>query len=309
MSQPLSIEHSEWTYLITTRTSGSRLWLIKNKDLEQRILGCLARYQEIYQVQIFGFILMGNHYHLLARFPQMNRALFMRDFNSSVARIIGRAVKSHGRRSVWARRYSYQILTRPEDIRHWLFYVALNPVSSGIVEKLSEYPSYNSFNDAIEGRERTYRWINWSKYLQQRRLKKPCREEDFSKEYVLRFSRLPGEEEKPADCYQQELRRESRERVSRLVEERHKAGRGFLGIRKFLAQEIGCFPRSTKQSTRSSFRPLVLSLCRRTKRAVLRVYFSTLAQFTKASLVFRETLSPSIPFPGGTYPPPRITCC
>ena len=149
MSQPLSIENPDWVFLITTRTSGSRLWLVNNKQLLDSILGVLAKYSIKYKAILYGFIVMGNHYHLLAQFPERNKALFMRDFNSALARVVGRYVKQHGRRSVWARRYSCQALTRAEDVRNWFFYVALNPVSSGIVQDVSNYLSYNSFEDGF----------------------------------------------------------------------------------------------------------------------------------------------------------------
>ena len=88
MAQPLSIESKDWVYFITTRTAGSRLWLVGNQGLENQILGYLGKYQQRYEAEIYGFILMGNHYHLMASFPKMNRALFMRDFNSAVARAV-----------------------------------------------------------------------------------------------------------------------------------------------------------------------------------------------------------------------------
>ena len=309
MSQPLSIENSAWTYLITTRTSGSRLWFLKNPQLEERVLGCLARYQEIYGAEIFAFILMGNHYHLIARFPRRNRALFMRDFNSSVARLVGRYVKSHGRRSVWARRYSYQILACPEDVRHWFFYVALNPVSAGIVENIANYPTYNSFVDAVAGNSRIYRWIDWSAFLQQKRHKKQIREEDFVKEYELRFSKLPGLEHFSPQHYSASLKQELMDRTKQIAVERYKAGKGFLGMNKFRAQQVGDVPKNTKLSTRYSFRPLVLSLHFAAKKAVLDIYFSITAQFLEASRVYRETFTLALPFPAGTYPPPRLVCC
>lgn len=55
---------------------------MNNKTLELVILGYLAKYQKMYKVKIYGFIIMGNHLHLLAAFPEGNKARFMRSFGA-----------------------------------------------------------------------------------------------------------------------------------------------------------------------------------------------------------------------------------
>jgi REP element-mobilizing transposase RayT len=305
MAQQLSIEHKEWAYLITTRTAGSRLWLINNKELESLVLATLARYQKTYSVVLYAFVIMGNHYHLLASFPKRNRALFMRDFNSAVARLVGRYVSAHGRRSVWARRYRPQVLQRSEDLFHWFYYVSLNPVSSGIVSSVNQYPCYNSFSDAVSGQSREYRWIDWSKYLMRRRYQPKVKPEDFSTRYKLVFSRVPQLENLSQEEYQRVMKEELIKRQSTLVKERGLAGKGFLGLEKLKAQKCGCYPRSTKTSARNSFCPLILTLCAETKRSFLKLYFTIRDAFNEASAAYRAG-DFAVEFPEGTYPPPRL---
>jgi REP element-mobilizing transposase RayT len=305
MAQPLSIEDSEWTYLITTRTADSRLWFVNNNHLEQRILAALARYQQIHAVTLYAFVIMGNHYHILARFPKRNRALFMRDFNSAVARLVGRHVSTHGRRSVWARRYGYQVLLREEDIAHWFYYVALNPVSSGIVSSASQYPSYNSFFDTASEITRSYGWINWSKYLLNKRHHPKSQPEEFSKRYPLVFSRLPGYAAHSHTDYARVLTDELTSRQASLVSERKVSGKGFLGLNKYKAQAPGVRPRHTKTSTRYSIRPLILTLCSKTRKKFLKLYFSIRDAFQEASAAFCAG-NLAVTFPDGTYPPPRL---
>lgn len=304
MTQPLSIENPDWTYLITTRTAGSRLWFTKNPELEQRILGSLARYQEIHEVRFFAFVMMGNHYHLIAQFPKRNRALFMRDFNSAVARLVGRHVKSHGRRAVWARRYAYQVLPRDEDIRHWYYYCALNPVSSGITETIEEYRNFNSHFDSIRGIERTYKWVDWSAYLMKSRGAKPVSPEQFSREYTLRFSRLPGYGDLSQEEYGSRTSAILEERRVEAVLKRRNRGEGFLGWERASLQKPGAMPRATKTSKRNSHRPLVLSRCNATRAAFLRLYFQIRATYRAVSAAFRQ--GEAALFPTGTYPPPRL---
>ena len=306
MAQPLSIEDKNHSYFITTRTANSRLWLINNKELEEQILAILARYQQIYSVILYAFVIMGNHYHLIAKFPEGNRAAFMRDFNSAVARLIGRSVNVHGRRSVWARRYSHQVLMRPEDLTHWFYYAALNPVSSGIVRNNADYPSFNSFYDAASGTQKAYKWIDWSAYILKKRYSDIVKPQDFVKEYTLTFSKLPEFEQLSPEEYKTALMDKLAEREKIAVDERIKNGRGFLGKDKIKLQTVGACPRFSKTSTRRSFRPLILTLCKETKKHYLGIYFAIRDWFLKASKAFREG-ELSVEFPPGTYSPSRYT--
>ena len=299
MAQPLSIESNEHVYFITTRTADSRLLIVRNKLLEEQILGCLARYQAIYGVVIYGFILMGNHYHLIAKFPNCNRAAFMRDFNSATARLIGRAVGIHGRRSVWGRRYSWQILPRDEDIRHWYYYLVLNPVSSGLVEEPKQYNSYSSF---LKDKE-TYTWVDYSKYLLKKRYDPEVSMKDFEITYTLTYSKLPGSEEEEMLAYRSKLIEELEVRRLEAVAKRKTNGFGFMGLRKLMEQKVGARPRRTKTSTRDTFRPLVLTLCKKTKKLILSWYFYIKDKFQEASELFRSGQHSAI-FPTGTYRPP-----
>ena len=302
MTQPLSIENKEHVSFITTRTAGSKLWFINDKYLELLVLGVLGRYQEMYGAVIYAFILMGNHYHLIANFPRGNRAKFMRDFNSSVGRLVGRIVKVHGRRSVWARRYSHQVLPNHDDVKHWFYYSALNPVYSGLVARMHEYECYNSFHDAAAGVSRTVKWIDWSAYQLKSRYNKDVKPSDFEKEYKLTYTRLPGTENMSSKEYEEMLLGELKTRQDTAVEARRSAGKGFLGIDGLRSQVVGSEPKNTKTSSRYSFRPLVLTLCLVTKKRFLEAYFAIFDQFVEASRAFRNGDRLAL-FPRGTYPP------
>ena len=301
MAQPLSIEDETKTYFITTRTAGSKLWFAGkvNKDLENGILASLARYQQIYRVKIFGFILMGNHYHLIAQFPKKNRAAFMRDLNAAVARLVGRFFGQHGRRSVWARRYSWQILPRNKDILHWFLYLVANPTSSGLTENPLHYPGYSSFLKP----PKDYHWTDYSKYCLAKRSNKDVSLEDFKTKYTLTYSRLPGFEKRSEKEYEAELKSKLTSRTKEIIEERRAEGRGFLGINKLIKQVPGQSPKTTKTSTRYSFRPIVLTLCKETKKRILDAYFVIRDSFLAASQLFRQGDDAAV-FPSGTYKPP-----
>ena len=60
MSQPLSIEIPENVFLMSAKTQLSKLWFVNNKSLEYLIKAHLARYQEMFGVTVYGFVLMGS---------------------------------------------------------------------------------------------------------------------------------------------------------------------------------------------------------------------------------------------------------
>ena len=70
MSEQLKINIPEEVCLTTIRTQNSRLWFVNNKKLEEEVLSYLAKYQNIYGVVLYAFILIGNHYHMVAKFPK-----------------------------------------------------------------------------------------------------------------------------------------------------------------------------------------------------------------------------------------------
>lgn len=83
-SQPLRIECADYWSLATSRTINSRLWFVNNPQLEQYALGHLARYREKHEIELYAFVMMGNHQHVAARYPKENRSQFFRDFNARI---------------------------------------------------------------------------------------------------------------------------------------------------------------------------------------------------------------------------------
>jgi hypothetical protein len=86
MSYLPRIECSRVASFQTTRSRNSELWFVNNQALEHAILGYAAKYSNRYQVALYALAIEGNHVQMPAHFPNANRAHFMRDLNSSIAR-------------------------------------------------------------------------------------------------------------------------------------------------------------------------------------------------------------------------------
>ncbi len=76
---------------------------------------------------------------------------------NAVCRIENNLLELGNFKSLWHRRYSSEFLPDAESIEEYFFYTALQLVSDGLVDRISDYPGYNFFHDAISGIKRTFK--------------------------------------------------------------------------------------------------------------------------------------------------------
>jgi REP element-mobilizing transposase RayT len=301
MSYHPRIESSEYASFLTTRSRNSELWFVNNRQLEEAILGYAAKYAERYEVKLYALAIEGNHIQKPAHFPKENRADFMRDFNSSVARAVSRYVPEYPGGTFWGRRYSQEFLPA-EDIEKQFFYTVLQPVQDGLVERISDYPGYNCFRDAVHGTVRKFKVMDWAAYNSARRFNSRLRKQDFMREVSLQYERLPGYEALSQGEYAKLMKEKLEEHRLRIVKERLSKGLGFAGRKALLKTKRGARPRFTKVSTISSHRPRVLSNCPARRAECLKWYFDNYYAYHDASLRYRSGET-EVEFPTGMYPP------
>jgi hypothetical protein len=299
MSYHSRIEKADLANLLTTRTKNSELWFVNNPALEDSILGYTAKYAERYGVKLYALAIEGNHIQGPALFPEGNRASFMRDLNSSIARAVKRHTKHPGGH-VWARRYSNEFLPRYEDVEKYFFYTVLQPVQDGLVERISDYPGYNCFHDAIWGREREFKVVRWADYNSAKRWKRPIAIKDYTDTVKLRFERLPGHEDLSQHEYAQLMMRKLEHYHQIVLAER--GDKGFVGREGLKRVRPGSKPKNSKTSTIHSNRPRVLSDCPKKRAECKDWYFKIYFAYKECSRAYRKG-DRSIIFPPGTYPP------
>ena len=190
-SQPLRVEDSSVASFITSKTTNAQLLFVNNKKLENRILGYMAKYQEQLGAIFYAINIQGNHIHEASEFPNKNRALFMQHTNARAAEGVRFYVPGFKGGNVFARRYSQQDIIDDASLEERFFYCALQPVSSGLCERISDYPGYNSFNDAISGMERTYKIVDWAGYNKKKKYNPDVKISEFTRFYTLKYKRLP----------------------------------------------------------------------------------------------------------------------
>src|SRR5690606_27513428 len=192
-----------------------------------------------YKVKLYALALHGSHMHELARFPELQRSNFMRDLNSQVAKAVERLAPNYPGGRFWQRRYSQEFVPGDDDIKNQFFYIALQPVQDGLVEKLSDYPGYNFFNDAVTGRVRKFKVVRWGEYNSAKRYNKHLKVEDFTDIVELRYERLPGYEHLSQREYAKVMRAELERRRLEIIAARRAEGKGFLGREAILNTRPG----------------------------------------------------------------------
>lgn len=103
------------------------------------LLGLLAENAHKHQVAVHGYVLMSNHFHLLATpetaegIPQMMQAVgrrYVRNFNLRQART----------GTLWEGRYRSTLIQAERHLLNCMVYMDLNPVRAGMVADPADYP-------------------------------------------------------------------------------------------------------------------------------------------------------------------------
>ncbi len=298
------IESTEIASFQTTRTRGSELWFVNNPPLERAILGFAAKFAQRYGVKLYAFAIEGNHIHFPALFPRANRAQFMRDFNSSVARAVPHYQREYRGGNVWGRRYSAEYLPEAGDIEREFFYTVLQPVQDGLVDNIRKYRGYNCFEDAIWGRVRRFKVVRWKEYRDALRWDPKLSPKDFTDEVELKFERLPGYEEFSQEEYVRCMREKLRVRTAEIVAARN--GKPTAGAENLAQTKPGAKPYRTKTSTASTHRARVLSDDPERRARGRAWYFSIYFSYQGSSARYRAG-EKDVVFPAGTYKPSVFT--
>jgi hypothetical protein len=297
------IETSTIATLQTTRCRNSELWFVNNRKLEEAILGYAAKYAERYAVKLYALAIEGNHVQGPALFPNANRAHFMRDLNSSIARAVPRFTNEYTGGRLWGRRYSAEFLPGAQDVEHYFFYTVLQPVQDGLVDKISEYPGYNCFYDAVRGIRRKFKVVRWAEYNAALRYNSEAKISDYIDWVWLEYARLPGYEDLERGDYVKLMTQKLEEYRQKVLESRKAAGSiGFVGREGLKEIKRGARPFKTKTSTIESRRPRVLSICPNRRAETSAWYFSTIFNHSTASALYRAGQLDAV-FPEGTYRP------
>lgn len=144
MARPLRLEFPGAWYHVMNRGAG-RKDIFKCDEHRMMFLELLADASRIFQVEVHGYCMMDNHYHLLIHTPLGNLSRSMRHINGIYTQRFNRAVNSDG--PLFRGRYKAILVQEDNYLLHVSRYIHLNPVEARMVKdpsayQWSSYPQY-----------------------------------------------------------------------------------------------------------------------------------------------------------------------
>lgn len=233
MGRPIRMFEPDRLYFVTNRTLQGRLLLRPSAHVNQLVGGILARALHLFpQVELFAFVVMSNHIHLIARASGGALSAFMAYVEGNVARKVGH---HHGWSGpFWHRRFSAEPILDDDVLLGRLMYIFGHGAKEGLVADPGEWPGLTCIPELVHGAARIFPWYDSTAAELARRRGEPSGEERFIQFHRLTLATLPGWE-----TVADERRRRMCELLAqaRASAAQARGGRPALGVDAVLAQD------------------------------------------------------------------------
>jgi REP-associated tyrosine transposase len=154
MARPLRIQYSGAVYHVTCR-GNERKEIFKDDQDREIFLEILTKSSRIYNIKIFSYVLMENHFHLLIETPLGNLGEFMRHFNITYTGYYNRRHNRVGH--LYQGRYKSILVDKKSYLSVLSRYIHLNPVRIEAMEKNTDEEKMQHL--------RNYTWSSLSGYI------------------------------------------------------------------------------------------------------------------------------------------------
>jgi len=149
---------------VTYRTIQGRFLLRPSDDLNDLVIGVLARAQSFCETELIGIVVLSNHLHLLLWVPnQAHLSKLMEHFGGNTAREVNRLRDWKG--PLWERRYTGICVTEePAAQIERLDYLLSQTVKDQLVERVDQWPGVHFGRTLLEGRSLIAgKWVDRTK--------------------------------------------------------------------------------------------------------------------------------------------------
>jgi hypothetical protein len=284
---------------VMTRTFQRRFLLRPSPEVVEIIIGVLGRAQARYQMTIYSFVFLSDHYHMQVRAENARQlARFMGYVNSNIAREVGKKVGWKG--AFWDGRYKAIVVSDEEAaLLERLKYILSNGCKEGLVASPLDWRGANVATALHKGD-----WIlkgKWFDRTKQYRASANGKKRTFESEVTVLLSPLPCWEHLSQDEIQSKVTsiiREIEEDTSRMHREK---GTRPMGMKRVLSADPHDAPRTESESSPA---PLVIAATREARQFFRDAYNAFVAQYRQAAERLK-TGELNVTFPLGSFPPPR----
>jgi putative transposase len=153
MPRPLRREHENACHHVMNRGLEKKI-IFSNKKSYEIFLKILEEACEKFEVIIYSYCLMPNHYHLLVKTPKANLGKFMQHINGLYTQKFNKFMERDG--PLFRGRFKSILVEDDIYLSHLTRYIHLNPLS--LVKNLTQY-QYSSYR-AYLGLEPCPKWLN-----------------------------------------------------------------------------------------------------------------------------------------------------
>lgn len=286
---------------VTCRTFQGRLLLRPSRELNEIIVGVLARAREasaLRAVEIIGAVFLSNHYHLLLEVEEAaDLSRFMEYLNGNLAREICRL--HDWSEAVWSGRYRAVLVSPEEEAQPGrLRYLLSQGVKEGLVAKPQHWPGVHCARALLEGKPLEGFWFDRSRESTARRRGRRPGRYDFAEPVRVAFAKLP--------CWRHLSDREYRQRVVELVEDIERQGAaarranstGLPGAKALRRQD----PHTPVRLPAKRPLPFVHAFRQRVRREMRQAFALFLTAYREAAARLRDG-ERHVRFPRGCFPP------
>jgi putative transposase len=155
MARPWRIQYPDAVYHVTSRGNDQGSIFITDHDRKD-FLGLLGEGVKRFNLEVFAFCLMSNHYHMFLRTPEGNLSSSIHWLNTTYS------IRFHGRHRrsghLFEGRFKSVLVLDECHFAHLSMYIHLNPLKAGIVKDPLDY-EWSSYRDYIRPKSR-YDWLD-----------------------------------------------------------------------------------------------------------------------------------------------------
>ncbi len=304
MGRPLRYQKADAIYFVTNRTRDQQYLFKPCKEVNQIILGLLAKLADKYDIEIFAFVIMSNHFHMLVRSQGRVLHRFMGEFQQQLTIKLQKLWGYTG--SSYERRFTATEILDDQALLDKLRYTICNPCESNLVRHPKQWPGLTSWTIHETKKPMVGKVVNRKRYWAIKRTKagKEMSEtqllEKATEEYELEMAKLPMFEDLDEEAYHQQVLDLCEDYARELDDKRIVP---CVGRKDILAQKWYDSPNNPKKAPRP--------ICHTTSAEKRKEYFEELWEVTdrykQAVGKFRKGKT-QVQFPEGTIPPGHLYC-
>ncbi len=303
MSNRLRWIRSDFIYSSTQRCV-DRTFLFKPTQIVRNIVGaCAARAQSKFPVKIFWLEYNINHEHegiaaLSGSIGHLNNLMhFKQLFHRLLAEEINRLYKREG--PIFSSRAHTVPCLDDISVEQQFFYALTNPVKDGLVDKMSKWKGFSSYQYHALGRDQLYTYFDRAAWRKAGRVR-PLH--SYSKSIRVKFSPVPALEHLSHGQRQSYIRKRVREMEKIFREKRSAEGKKAMSDARMAKINPQHRPDTDKKRGRLPVCHAACPVLAQKFMESLKIFY---ASYSQASIRYRSGFFQA-EFPPGSFRPPLI---